>query len=74
MVPSRLRERALQKKPNRTKNNSKTNVGANSLRSLRTTEIYDSFNANAPDQSEFDISSVATIVAAVEALVADQKS
>jgi acyl carrier protein len=31
------------------------------------------FNANEPDKSEFDISSVATIVAAVEALVAEQK-
>ncbi|HBD90600.1 MAG: phosphopantetheine-binding protein [Rhodobacteraceae bacterium GWE1_64_9] len=28
------------------------------------------FNANAPDQSDFDISSVAAIVAAVEGLVA----
>lgn len=28
------------------------------------------FNANEPDQSDFDISSVASIVAAVEALVA----
>ncbi|WP_299758413.1 acyl carrier protein [uncultured Boseongicola sp.] len=31
------------------------------------------FNANEPDKSEFDISSVATIVAAVEALIAEQK-
>ena len=30
------------------------------------------FNANAPQESEFDISSVATIVSAVEALVAEQ--
>ncbi|MBI1217752.1 MAG: acyl carrier protein [Rhodobacteraceae bacterium] len=31
------------------------------------------FNANEPEQSEFDISTVASIVAAVEALVAGQK-
>ncbi|MEE4120596.1 MAG: acyl carrier protein [Paracoccaceae bacterium] len=31
------------------------------------------FNANAPEESDFDISSVAAIVAAVETLVADQK-
>ena len=31
------------------------------------------FNANEPDQSDFDISSVAAIIAAVEALVAEQK-
>jgi len=30
------------------------------------------FNANAPQESEFDISSVATIISAVEALVAEQ--
>lgn len=30
------------------------------------------FNANEPEKSEFDISSVASIVAAVEKLVADQ--
>jgi acyl carrier protein len=30
------------------------------------------FNANEPEKSEFDISSVAAIVAAVEKLVADQ--
>ena len=30
------------------------------------------FNANAPQQSEFDISSVATIISAVETLVAEQ--
>ncbi len=29
------------------------------------------FNANAPDESDFDISSVAKVIAAVEALVAD---
>lgn len=32
------------------------------------------FNANDPSRSEFDISSVAAIVAAVERLVADQKA
>lgn len=32
------------------------------------------FNANEPDASEFDISSVAAIVTAVEGLVADQKA
>jgi acyl carrier protein len=32
------------------------------------------FNANDPGQSDFDISSVAAIVAAVERLVADQKA
>ena len=31
------------------------------------------FNANEPDRSGFDISSVGTIIAAVEGLVADQK-
>lgn len=31
------------------------------------------FNANAPDQSAFDISSVAAIVAAVQTLVAEQR-
>lgn len=31
------------------------------------------FNANEPSQSDFDISSVAAIIAAVEALVAEQK-
>jgi acyl carrier protein len=30
------------------------------------------FNANAPGESEFDISSVATIISAVETLVAEQ--
>ena len=30
------------------------------------------FNANAPQESEFDISSVATIISAVETLVAEQ--
>ncbi len=40
-------------------------------------EVFDitvPFNANAPEDSEFDISSVASIVAAVEKLIADQKS
>jgi acyl carrier protein len=36
-------------------------------------DIQVPFNANEPDQSEFDISSVAAIVAAVEGLVAQQK-
>lgn len=31
------------------------------------------FNANDPSESEFDISSVASIIAAVEGLVAEQK-
>mgnify|MGYP001954930573 CR=1 FL=1 len=31
------------------------------------------FNANAPEASEFDISSVASIVAGVETLIAEQK-
>lgn len=31
------------------------------------------FNANDPSESEFDISSVSSIVAAVEKLIADQK-
>jgi acyl carrier protein len=31
------------------------------------------FNANAPEESPFDISSVASIVGAVESLVAEQK-
>ena len=31
------------------------------------------FNANAPEESPFDISSVAAIVAAVEGLIAEQK-
>ena len=30
------------------------------------------FNANAPQESEFDVSSVATIISAVETLVAEQ--
>ena len=30
------------------------------------------FNANAPEESEFDISSVATIISAVETLVTEQ--
>lgn len=37
-------------------------------------DIQIPFNANEPDQSEFDISSVAAIIAAVEVLVAAQKS
>ena len=37
-------------------------------------DIQVPFNANEPDKSEFDISSVAAIVAAVEKLVADQKA
>ena len=32
------------------------------------------FNANAPEESEFDISSVAAIITAVEKLVAEQKA
>lgn len=32
------------------------------------------FNANEPEKSDFDISSVATIVSAVEKLVAEQKA
>lgn len=32
------------------------------------------FNANAPSESDFDISSVATIIKAVEGLVAGQKA
>ena len=35
-------------------------------------DIQVPFNANEPNKSEFDISSVATVVAAVEKLVADQ--
>ncbi|WP_212523247.1 acyl carrier protein [Actibacterium sp. MT2.3-13A] len=37
-------------------------------------DIQVPFNANDPASSEFDISSVATIVAAIEGLVADQKA
>ncbi len=37
-------------------------------------DIQVPFNANEPDKSEFDISTVATIVAAVEMLVAEQKA
>jgi acyl carrier protein len=37
-------------------------------------DIQVPFNANEPEKSEFDISSVAAIVAAVEKLVADQKA
>ncbi|MBO6602124.1 MULTISPECIES: acyl carrier protein [Paracoccaceae] len=36
-------------------------------------DIQVPFNANEPEQSAFDISSVAAIVKAVEGLVADQK-
>jgi acyl carrier protein len=36
-------------------------------------DIQVPFNANAPQESEFDISSVAAIVAAVEGLLAEQK-
>ncbi|MEM8592401.1 MAG: acyl carrier protein [Pseudomonadota bacterium] len=39
-------------------------------------EAYDiqvPFNANEPEKSEFDISNVATITAAVEALIKEQK-
>ncbi|MEO0486452.1 MAG: phosphopantetheine-binding protein [Pseudomonadota bacterium] len=39
-------------------------------------ETYDiqvPFNANEPEKSDFDISSVATIMAAVEGFIADQK-
>ncbi len=39
-----------------------------------TFDISVPFNANEPEQSEFDISSVAAIVKAVEGLIADQKS
>ncbi|MBW6417253.1 MAG: acyl carrier protein [Rhodobacteraceae bacterium] len=39
-----------------------------------TFDISVPFNANEPDQSDFDISSVSAIVKAVEALIADQKS
>ncbi|MEM6579511.1 MAG: acyl carrier protein [Pseudomonadota bacterium] len=31
------------------------------------------FNANAPDESDFDISTVASIIAGIERLLADQK-
>ena len=37
-------------------------------------DIQVPFNANEPDKSDFDISSVAAIAAAVERLVADQKA
>lgn len=36
-------------------------------------DIQVPFNANEPEKSEFDISSVQSIVAAVEALIAEQK-
>ena len=32
------------------------------------------FNANAPEESDFDISTVSTIIAGIERLVADQKA
>ncbi len=38
-----------------------------------TFDISVPFNANAPEESEFDISTVATIIAGIEALVAEQK-
>jgi acyl carrier protein len=38
-----------------------------------TFDIQVPFNANEPQQSEFDISSVGSIVSAVEGLVAEQK-
>jgi acyl carrier protein len=37
-------------------------------------DIQVPFNANEPEKSDFDISSVAAIVAAVEKLVADQRA
>lgn len=37
-------------------------------------DIQVPFNANDPSSSEFDISSVASIVAAIEGLVAEQKA
>lgn len=37
-------------------------------------DIQVPFNANEPEQSDFDISSVAAIVAAVEGLVAEQSA
>lgn len=39
-----------------------------------TFDIQVPFNANEPSKSEFDISSVAAIISAVEGLVADQKA
>jgi acyl carrier protein len=39
-----------------------------------TFDIQVPFNANEPEQSDFDISSVAAIVAAVEKLIAEQKA
>ena len=36
-------------------------------------DIQVPFNANEPEKSEFDISSVQSIVAAVEALIAEQR-
>jgi acyl carrier protein len=37
-------------------------------------DIQVPFNANEPSESDFDISSVAAIIAGIEKLVADQKS
>jgi acyl carrier protein len=37
-------------------------------------DIQVPFNANEPDQSDFDISSVAAIVAGIQKLVAEQHS
>ncbi len=37
-------------------------------------DIQVPFNANAPEESDFDVSSVASIVAAVEGLIAAQKT
>ncbi|MGR3511857.1 MAG: acyl carrier protein [Paracoccaceae bacterium] len=37
-------------------------------------DIQVPFNANEPEKSEFDISSVASIVRAVESLIAEQKA
>ena len=38
-----------------------------------TFDISVPFNANAPDQSDFDISTVASIIAGIETLMAEQK-
>ena len=61
-------------------NNSLEDLGIDSLGLVESIfaieEAFDiqvPFNANEPDQSDFDISSVAAIVKAVEGLVADQK-
>lgn len=37
-------------------------------------DIQVPFNANEPDKSDFDISSVAAIIAAIDALLADQSA